>query len=81
MAVVLANPAAGGRLGLRDAGPVTVSFGVASIPDVPARIEDHHILRRWAPDGSAFVLLGGAIARDCAVAIRWVHRELRVCAR
>jgi hypothetical protein len=78
---VLLNPAAGGQLGIGGAGRVTVSLGEATIPDVPVRVEDHHILRRWAPDGSAFVLLGGAIARDCAVSISWVHREMRVCAR
>jgi hypothetical protein len=78
---VLLNAAAGGQLGIGGAGRVTVSLGEAMIPDVPMRVEDHHILRRWAPDGSAFVLLGGAIARDCAVSISWVHREMRVCAR
>lgn len=78
---VVANPSAGQALGLSGTGRVSASFGGTTVGDVPVRVEDHHVLRRWSPDGSPFVLVGGVIARDCAVSISWVHRELRVCAR
>lgn len=56
-------------------------LGAVTFADVPAQASDHPILGRFSPNGDPFLLVGAAIARDCAVSLSWVHRELRTCVR
>lgn len=79
---VVVNPTAGAELGIEgDAFDATLALGPATLESVPARVMDLEVFRRWSAETSGFVLVGAAIARDCAISLSWVHRELRVCAR
>jgi hypothetical protein len=48
---------------------------------VPIRLSDHPVIDRFSPNGDGFVLVGTPPALDCAIAVSWVHRELRTCVR
>lgn len=78
---LLMNRGAGTALGVADEGEVSLTLGSASMARLPARVADLPILDRFDPDGAGFVIVGAPIAWDCAVAISWMHRELRTCVR
>jgi predicted PhzF superfamily epimerase YddE/YHI9 len=59
----------------------TLRIGDTDFPGVPVQVEDLEVLRRFDPDGKGFMIVGAAIARDCAISISWIHRELRTCVR
>lgn len=56
-------------------------LGPATFHDVPVRLSDHPVIARFSPGGDGFVVVGTAPALECPVAISWVHREMRTCAR
>ena len=59
----------------------TLRIGDTDFPGVRVQVEDLEVLRRFDPDGKGFMIVGAAIARDCAISISWIHRELRTCVR
>lgn len=70
---------------IRDAGdaadgPWRLRVGGATWDDVPVTESDHPVIRRFSPSGDGFVLVGTAVALECAISVSWVHRELRTCA-
>ncbi len=67
--------------GLHDEDTATLGLGSAAHPDLPVRVLDLEIFRRWSPNGEGFVMVGAALARDCAISLSWVHREMRTCVR
>lgn len=56
-------------------------MGYGSYANVPAAVRDLPLFQGWDPDGSGFVVIGAAITYDCALAISWVHQEIRTCVR
>jgi hypothetical protein len=56
-------------------------LGSSTFHDVPVRLSDHPVIARFSPGGDGFVLVGTPPALACPVAISWVHREMRTCAR
>jgi hypothetical protein len=66
------------------AGPVAdgtvASFrmGYGGWTDIPAAVVDSPVFGRWDAD-ERFVIVGAAIAHDCALAISWYHSEIRTC--
>jgi len=58
----------------------SVGVGAATFTDVPAELSDHPVFRRFSPGGDGFVIVGAALAMECALSISWVHREMRTCA-
>lgn len=62
-------------------GRATLRLGGRTFRDVPTQATDHPVIQRFSPNGDGFVLVGTAVALDCAVSVSWVHRELRTCVR
>lgn len=67
--------------GLEDEDTATLGLGSTTHADLPVRVLDLDIFKRWAPNGEGFVMVGAALAHDCAISISWVHREMRTCVR
>jgi hypothetical protein len=59
----------------------TLQLGSSTFAQLPVRVRDNETLRRWSPNGEAFVMVGAPIAFECAIAISFVQRELRTCVR
>lgn len=59
----------------------TLGIGGTTHANVPVRVLDLDVFHRFVPNGDGFVLVGAAIARECAISISWIHRELRTCVR
>jgi len=57
----------------------TFRMGYRAWTDLPARVTDSPTLRAWDRAGDGFVIVGAPIAYDCAIAVSWVHAELRTC--
>lgn len=70
---VMAEAAVGGAARLR--------LGDVTFAELPVSVSEHPVMRRFSPDGAGFVLVGAAVAVDCALSVSWVHRELRTCVR
>ena len=77
---VILNPDAGAEAGIDGEGSGTLAIGPAIREGVSAQVLDLDLFERWVPNGGGFVLLGAPITKDCAVAISWVQREIRMCA-
>lgn len=60
---------------------VSLDVGTGEALEAPVRIGDIPMLDRWDPNGAGFALVGAVIARDCALSLSWVHREIRRCVR
>ena len=56
-------------------------MGYAGWPDLPVRVVDSPVIRRWDGQGAGFAIIGAAVAHDCAIAVSWAHSELRTCLR
>jgi hypothetical protein len=67
--------------GLDDEDTVTLGLAGTIHPDLPVRVLDLEIFRRWSPNGDGFVMVGAALAHDCAISLSWVHQEMRTCVR
>jgi hypothetical protein len=57
----------------------TFRMGYHGWSDLPVRVTDSPTLRAWDRVGDGFVIVGAPVAYDCAIAISWVHAELRTC--
>lgn len=62
-------------------GTASLDIGAGGALEAPAQVDDIPMLDRWDPNGAGFALVGAAIARDCALSVSWVHREIRRCVR
>ncbi|GMV06262.1 MAG: hypothetical protein AMXMBFR53_25380 [Gemmatimonadota bacterium] len=62
-------------------GRASLELGARTFADVPTEATDHPAIQRFSPNGDGFVLVGSAVALECAVSVSWVHRELRTCVR
>lgn len=76
---VLVNQAVLDETGLDGSG--TLHVAGATIEDVPVSLSDHPAIARFSPNGDGFVIVGTPLTWDCAVAISFVHQELRTCVR
>jgi hypothetical protein len=56
-------------------------LGYSGWTDLPAEVSDAPLFQGWDPENRGFVVIGAAIAYDCAIAISWKHAELRTCLR
>jgi hypothetical protein len=57
------------------------ALGATEFRDLPVRVSDHPSIARFSPGGDGFVVVGAPPAMACAIAVSWVHRELRTCVR
>ena len=78
---LIVNPAVKEQLGLGESAAATLRVAGAAQPGLPVVVQESEILERWDPDGAGFVIVGAPIAYDCAIAVSWVHREMRTCVR
>lgn len=78
---LLVNEPVRAALGLAPEDHASVRLGTVTLADAPVSVSDHVLFERWDPTGRGFVLVGAAIADGCAVAVSWVHQELRMCVR
>lgn len=53
-------------------------MGYGGWSDLPAAVVDSPVFRRWDAQ-ERFVIVGAAVAYDCAIAISWYHSEIRTC--
>lgn len=68
--------------GLRGAeGTASLALGGVTLEGLPLRVRDLPVFERWDPNNRGFVLVGAAIAYDCAVSLSWAHGEMRTCLR
>lgn len=77
---VLANQAVADAGHLADGHAPSLSLAGHTYTDLPGEVSDHPIIGRFSPSGTPFVLVGTPVAWDCAIAISWIHAELRTCA-
>ena len=78
---VLVNAGAAATLGLDGEGTATVKVGDVTFPNTAVHTSDNPVFERWDPDGNGFAMIGASLAADCAIALSYVHQEMRVCAR
>lgn len=67
------------ELGLAAQDLGALGLGSATLSDLPVRTIDLAVFDRWSPNGDGFVIVGAALAKDCAISISWVHSEMRTC--
>ncbi len=60
-------------------GEADFRLGYAAFPELPAEFIDLPQLRGWGGDDAGVVFVGAPVAMKCAIAISWVHAELRTC--
>jgi len=62
-------------------GTASLALGGVTLEGLPLRVRDLPVFERWDPNNRGFVLVGAAIAYDCAVSLSWAHGEMRTCLR
>lgn len=78
---MVVSPAAAANAGLR-AGPVDFRMGYSAFPARRARVLPLQVFERWGDGGGkGMALIGAEIARDCLLAVSYVHQEIRTCVR
>ena len=77
---LLANEAVLKENDIRE-GRVDLTLGSTVLSGLPIELSDNPTIGRFSPNGDGFVIVGAPPALECAVAISWVHRELRTCVR
>jgi len=69
------------RSRLEDAGRTPFRMGYTTWTGIPYAVRDLPLFRGWDPEGKGFVVIGAAVARDCALAVSFTHQEIRTCVR
>jgi len=77
-AMVVSEPA-GVALGVDGEGSGALALGGTTFADVELRVRDLPLFQNFDPNGEGFVIVGAPIAYECAIAISWMHREMRTC--
>jgi hypothetical protein len=77
---LLVNEAVIAETGVTD-GSAALTVGSVTFPSLPIELSDNPVLERFSPNGDGFVIVGTPLVHGCAVAVSWVHRELRTCVR
>lgn len=77
---LLVNAAVMEENGITD-GTADLALGGRLFEGLPIEISDNPVIGRFSPNGDGFVLVGTPPALDCAIAVSWIHREIRTCAR
>lgn len=77
--VVVVNGGVKSDLAIEDEAVSTLTVGSVTFDRVSVSVRDLDVFRMWSPDGSGVVLVGAPITYDCAIALSWVHREMRTC--
>ena len=54
-------------------------MGYGTWEDLLVRVTDSSTFRGWDPEERGFVIIGAPVAYECAIAISWVHAEMRTC--
>jgi hypothetical protein len=67
------------ELGLTAQDVGALALGSSTLSDLPVHTIDLAVFDRWSPNGDGFVIVGAALAKDCAISISWVHSEVRTC--
>ncbi len=75
------NQAVKAQAGLDDDDVGTLRLGYATFADTPVQVRDLPLFAGWDPRGNGFVVVAAPIAFDCAIALSWVHMEIRTCVR
>jgi hypothetical protein len=75
---LLANAAVLEETGITD-GAADLMLGGRVFGDVAIQESDHPVIESFSPNGDGFVVVGTPPALGCALAVSWVHRELRTC--
>ena len=76
---IVVNEPVGAKSKIDAEGYATLALGGGTFPDLPVRVRDLEILKRFDPNGNGFVVVGAALASDCVISISWVHQEMRTC--
>lgn len=66
-------------LGLSDEDARPLAVGGTDLGEVPIHVRQLEVFDMWAPNGEGVVVLGAAMAHGCAIALSWVHAEIRTC--
>ena len=77
---LLVNEAVMAETGVAD-GRAALTVGTVTLPGLPMEVSDNPVLQRFSPNGDGFVIVGAPLVQGCAVAVSWVHREVRTCVR
>jgi len=62
-----------------EGGTADLTLGGRVFKGVPVQHSDHPVIARFSPNGDGFVLVGAPPAAECAIAVSWIHREIRTC--
>ena len=77
---VVANQRVQADTGLDDDDRTTLRFGDTTLTDVPVFMRELD-LGGFTVGSGGFVIIGAPIVYDCALALSWVHQEMRMCVR
>jgi hypothetical protein len=78
---LLANQAVADAGHIGDGVASSLTLAGHTWTDLPGEVSDHPVIGRFSPNGTPFVLVGTPVTWDCAIAISWIHAELRTCAQ
>jgi hypothetical protein len=78
---VVVNSGALAKLGVDEESSVSLGVGAVTLGDVSMMVEDSEVLGRFDPDNNGFAIIGASMARDCALSVSWIRREIRTCVR
>jgi hypothetical protein len=79
MATLAVNAAAGAKAEIDSEDVAALQVGGRTFADLPVRVIDHPVFAQADPNGAGFVLVGAPLAHRCAVALSWLHAEMRTC--
>jgi hypothetical protein len=78
---MVVSQAAAASAGVSD-GAVDFRMGYTAYPARRTRVLPLQVFQRWGDGGGkGFALVGSEIARDCLLAVSYVHQEIRTCVR
>jgi len=78
---LVVNEPLGAAEDLGEEGVATFRLGDEAATELPVRVRDLEIFKRWDPNNEGFIIVGAPVALDCAISLSWVHREIRTCVR
>ena len=76
---LIASPSAGARLGVTDTATRDLVLGERTFAGLALSVQDIDVFSRFDPNGAGFAMVGAGFAENCAIAISWIHQEIRTC--